>query len=71
MITLTVSGNLFPYQNSSTAGIHISRDAWLEINFVHDMWTYVPTKSVNALRKLVLEVQDSEVAPIIMRVEEE
>ena len=67
----SLSGNVFPQQNSSTAGMLISRDAWLEINFVHDMCTYVPTKSVNELRKLVLEVQDSEVAPVIMRVEEE
>jgi hypothetical protein len=35
------------------------------------MWTYVPTKSLNAFRKLVLEVHDSEVAPVIMRVDEE
>jgi len=43
----------------------------LEINCVLDMWMYVPTKSLNAFRKLVLEVHDSEVAPVIMRVDEE
>jgi hypothetical protein len=35
------------------------------------MWTYVPTKSLNTFRKLILEVHVSEVAPLIMRVEEE
>ena len=66
----SLSRNIFPQQNS-TAGIHISRDALLEINCVHDMWTYVPTKSLNAFRKLVLEVHDSEVAPVIMRVDKQ
>jgi hypothetical protein len=35
------------------------------------MWTYVPTKSLNTFRKLILEMDVSEVAPVIMRVEEE
>jgi len=47
----SLSGNVFSQQKSFRAGIHISRDAWLEINCVHDMWMYVPTKSLNAFRK--------------------
>jgi hypothetical protein len=34
------------------------------------MWMYVPTKSLNTFRKLILEVHVSEVAPVIMRIEE-
>jgi hypothetical protein len=33
------------------------------------MWTYVPTKSLNAFRKSILEVLVSEVTPVMMRVE--
>ena len=68
--SVSLLGNVFPQLNSSTAGIHISRDVLLEINCVHDLWTYVPTKSLNAFRKLILEVHDSGAAPAIMRVDE-
>jgi len=69
MITDSLSGNVFPQQNSSKAGIHISRDTLLEIVFMTCGRMYPP--SLNAFRKLVLEVHDSEVAPVIMRVDEE
>lgn len=58
--SVSLSGEVFPHQNSPRAGFQISRDAWLEIYCIHNKWTYVPTKSLNALKKLVLEMHISE-----------